>query len=228
MKMKFLNKVSNKEIKFISSKPEFDIPSPIPSSRLIPEWYKNLPGVVENTETMKKCIPVLDAFTTGYVITLPVDVHFNEETNTFWYDSPFELNTDHMMSQTQGVNPGEEFDQQPHKWINNWQIKTPKGYSCMFTHPINRSDLPFRSITGIVDTDSHPLVINFPFFMKKGFSGVIPAGTPIIQIFPFKRDNWDSSVIDDREFIDHPEAHEVENPPFNWYKRRWWTRKVYS
>jgi hypothetical protein len=58
--MKFLNRASNKEIKFISSKPEFDLPRPIPSSKLIPEWYKNLPGVVENIETMKKCIPVLE------------------------------------------------------------------------------------------------------------------------------------------------------------------------
>jgi hypothetical protein len=35
-------------------------------------------------------------------------------------------------------------------------------------------------------------------------------------------------VVDDKEFKEHPEAHEVENPPFNWYKRRWWTRKTYT
>jgi hypothetical protein len=64
--------------------------------------------------------------------------------------------------------------------------------------------------------------------MKKDFSGVIPAGTPIIQIIPFKRDDWSMNVVDDKQFKEHPEAHEVENPPFNWYKRRWWTRKTYT
>jgi len=219
---------SNKKIKFISCMPEIDIPHPYPASKLVPEWYRRLPGASNKVETVKKCIPILDALTSGYMITLPVDVHFNQEEKSFWYDSPFQINSDHYVSQTQGVDIGKEFDEQPHKWINQWLIETPKGYSCLFIHPLNRMDLPFRSFTGIVDTDKHPIAINFPFVMKKDFSGVIPAGTPIIQIIPFKRDDWSMDVIDDRPFKEHPEAHEVENPPFNWYKRKWWTRKVYS
>lgn len=220
--------MKNKKIKFTSWLPELDIPRPVPASKLVPNWYRKLPGAAEKVETVKKCVPVLDALTSGYMITLPVDVHFNEETKRFWHDSPLDINSDHFAIQTQGVEIGDEFDTQPHKWINNWLIQTPKGYSCLFVHPLNRMDLPFRSFTGVVDTDRHPIIINFPFVMKKNFSGVIPAGTPIIQIIPFKRDKWSSEVIDDKPWKQHPEAHEVENPPFNWYKRKWWTRKVYS
>jgi hypothetical protein len=220
--------MKNKIIKFTSSSPEIQLPHPTPTSRMVPEWFRKLPGAADKVETVKKCVPFLDALTSGYVITLPVDVHFDNENNRFTYDSPFEINSDHIKSQTQGVDVGPEFDDQPHKWINKWKIETPKGYSCLFIHPLNRLDLPFRSFTGIVDTDRHPLVINFPFVMKKDFYGVIPAGTPIIQIIPFKRDNWISKIIDNKPFKPHPEAHEVENPPFSWYKRKWWSRKIYS
>ena len=228
MLMESFSMMKNKKIKFTSSIPNIEVPHPIPSSKAVPEWYRKLLGAVDKIETVKKCVPVLDALTSGYMITLPVDVHFNKDENSFWYNCPFEINSDHYASQTQGVDIGPEFDDQPHKWINQWLIETPKGYSCLFIHPLNRMDLPFRSFTGVVDTDKHPIVINFPFVMKKDFSGVIPAGTPIIQIIPFKRDNWSMDVVDDKPFKEHPEAHEVENPPFNWYKRRWWTRKVYS
>lgn len=220
--------MKKQKIKFTSCIPEINIPHPVPASRMVPEWYRKLPGSAEKVETVKKCVPVLDALTAGYMITLPVDVHFNNEKNSFWYDAPFQINSDHHAIQTQGVDIGPEFDQQPHKWLNQWRIETPKGYSCLFIHPLNRMDLPFRSFTGIVDTDRHPIIINFPFVMKKDFYGVIPAGTPIIQIIPFKRDEWSIDVVDDKPFKDHPEAHEVENPPFGWYKRKWWVRKTYS
>ena len=217
-----------KKIKFISSRPEYNIQKPIAASKMVPEWYRKMPGVADGTETVKKCVPILDALTSGYVITLPTDVYFDKENGSFWSDSPFPLNSNHHSIQTQGVEIDSNFNSQPHKWINSWNIKTPKGYSCLFTHPLNRGDLPFKSFTGIVDTDKHPLIINFPFVMKKEFSGRIPAGTPIIQIIPFKRDNWESKIIDDVEYKEDPRQYEVDIPPYNWYKRNFWNRKLYS
>jgi len=34
-----------------------------------------------------------------------------------------------------------------------------------------------------------------PFFIVKGFTGVLPAGTPYAQILPFKRENWEAEVV---------------------------------
>ncbi len=79
-------------------------------------------------------------------------------------------------------------------WKSHWGVKTPKGYSAIFTHPINRFDLPFITTTGIMDTDKWGIWGNQPFSLKSGWEGVIPAGTPIIQIIPFKRENWKSEI----------------------------------
>lgn len=220
--------MSSKKIKFISSQPEFKISPPVPASRVVPEWYRTMPGSREQVETVKKCIPFLDALTSGYVITLDADVYWNEETQTFHSESPIQMQSDHMISQTQDIVIDERFDPQPHKWINHWEVQTPKGYSCLFIHPLDRLDLPFYSLTGVVDTDRHPLVVNFPFLFKKGFSGVIPKGTPIIQVIPFKRDNWKSEISDDKPYDREELEYKVQNPPFAWYKRNWWTKKSYT
>ncbi len=37
------------------------------------------------------------------------------------------------------------------KFHNLWTIEAPEGYSLLFTHPVNRFDLPFTTLTGWVD-----------------------------------------------------------------------------
>ena len=220
--------MKNKTIKFTSSLPMYDIPKPIPTSRIVPEWYRKMPGSKEQVETIKKCVPFLDALTAGYVVTLPVDVYYSEDEKDFFYTANFSVVSRHMPLQTDEIKIDDALETQPYKWINNWEITTPKGYSCLFIHPLDRTDLPFYSISGIVDTDKHPLVINFPFLVKKGFSGKIPAGTPIAQIIPFKRDSWKSDYEDEKEYNRNAIEYKVELPPFGWYKRNWWTRKEYK
>lgn len=218
----------SKKIKFISAMPEYNIDHPTPTSRVVPEWYRKMPGSKDLTETVKKCIPFLDALTAGYTITLPVDVYWNDDARKFMYNSPFEIQSDHHAVQTEDVEIDDTYDPQPHKWINPWKVVTPKGYSCLFIHPLDRMDLPFYSFTGIVDTDKHPFTVNFPFVLKKGFTGLIPKGTPIIQVIPFKRDNWDSKIIDNKEYNGPVDEFKILNPPFNTYKRTWWTKKSYK
>lgn len=217
-----------KTIKFYSERTDLDLLKPTPASRNVPDWYRQMPGVIDGVETVKKCIPVLDALTAGYMIPLMADVTWDENTNDFISQSIEKINSDHMKSQTEHVEIEEGFNSQPHKWINHWFIKTPKGYSTLFIHPLNRQDLPFRSFTGIVDTDKHPMPVNFPFVLREGFEGTIPAGTPVIQAIPFKRDDWNSEIHDTGESYSYPYSSDNLNPPFAWYKRKWWSRKLYS
>jgi hypothetical protein len=217
-----------KKIKFQTTNAAVNIPKPIPASRAVPDWYRKMDGTQEKIHSVKKCVPFLDALTSGYIITLPVDVEWDPDWVTFKpTHSEIEVVSRHHTSQTDGMEVPEGFSAIPHKWINQWHIKTPKGYSCLFIHPLNSPNLPFYSFSGVVDTDKHPVVINFPFILKRDFKGVIPAGTPLIQIIPFKRDDWES-VIDEDHTHFYPKSYEVEMPPYAWYKRKWWSRKRYS
>lgn len=218
----------SKKIKFHSDKAQFEILKPFPTSRSIPDWWRKMPRVNEGIETVKTCVPFLDALTIGYTIPLPADIFWNKDTKEFVNTAKFEINSDHIPIQTKDVVLPDMFDPQPHKWVNSWYIKTPPGYSTLFIHPMNRLDLPFYSFSGVVDTDKHPLVINFPFVLKKDFSGVIPAGTPMIQAIPFKRDSWESEVVDDGTSHKYAKSHEVFGPPFSWYKRKSWNKKKFS
>ena len=78
------------------------------------------------------------------------------------------------------------------KFNNFWTIETPPGYSLLVTHPVNRYDLPFTTLTGLVDTDLYKDdFINFPAHWRdSGFQGTLPRGTPVAQCLPVKRELW--------------------------------------
>ena len=215
-----------KKIKFHSIDVTIDFLHPQPASKFVPEWFRKLPGVVKGVETIKKCVPFLDTMTSGYMIVLASDVYYDG--NNFQQVSKAEQVTTHFRDQLETFDVPKEYNEQPYKWINFFVTKTPKGYSTLFTHPLNRIELPFYSLTGIVETDKFPIPVNFPFFMKKDFVGVIPAGTPIIQAIPMKRDNWESEVEDKKPYKKPWYIDIMHNPPFGFYKKNFWQRKSYK
>ena len=101
--------------------------------------------------------------------------------------------------------------------------------SALVTHPINRVDLPFTTMSGIVDFDKsiHAPIGNIPFFIKNGFTGVIPKGTPMFQILPFERNEWQSEKQKfDEKFWQTKlnERHDVSD----FYKKKIWQRKKFD
>lgn len=217
---------NEKTVKFISTNVDLNIVHPKPSSKFIPEWFRKLPGVVTGTETIKKCMPFLDSMTAGYTIVLAADLKFDGD--DFENISKLDLVAKHLSEQLGDLDLPLEFNKTPFKWINYFVLKTPKGHSTLFTHPLNRIDLPFYSLSGIVDTDTFPAPVNFPFFIKKGFRGVIPAGTPIIQAIPFKRSSWKMTVDDESRYELPHKFYAHANPPFNFYKKHYWNKKTYN
>jgi hypothetical protein len=194
---------------------------PIPASRKLPEWYKHQNPLIGDkitlneqgnvNSTVKKCMPVLDDMTTGYYITLPSDlmVSWNDGVPAFSWsldtvgsnnirgeqDFLPNLINSHSTEQVSHLPIPPEYCIHPQKFSNYWRILTPKGYSCMFRHPSWWFDLPFYTLSGVVDTDKHPIPINFPFLIRNGWEGVIEEGTPIAQVIPFKRTVWQSEVV---------------------------------
>lgn len=87
------------------------------------------------------------------------------------------------------------------KWINPWGVMTPPGYSVIFVQPWHRKS-PFTILPGIVDTDTYISPVNFPFILNDTlWEGLIPAGTPIAQVIPFKREEWQMELGKEAELI---------------------------
>jgi hypothetical protein len=184
---------------------------PVPGVKAVPEWYKKMETsftkdktdarVVRETQTIKRCMPVLDAITAGYVIKTHTDLYVKYIDGVVNFEWAFD-NTD-----TVSFHPAfqlinyRELDL-PHgapKLRNPWGIKTPKGYSCLFISPTHRPVSGIKILEGIVDTDLYTNAVQFPFLVDDGFSGTIVAGTPIAQVIPFKRDSFRMTFGEARE-----------------------------
>jgi hypothetical protein len=221
-------KIKKKIIQAQTADRTVDFIPPKPGKTEIPDWFKSIPSIIEGEMSIKRCVPILDAFTSGYIIVSNVDFMFDEQSGRFLdnasYNTPV---SQHMDFQTEDMEIDKNLNPHPFKWTNQWYLKVPKGYSLLITHPLNRTELPFHSLTGIVDADVHPVIINFPFFMKKGFSGLIPAGTPLVQIIPIKREPWEIKVNDQETYF-YKDFWRWNIQPEATYKRRFWQRKDYS
>jgi hypothetical protein len=219
------------------------IPAPKPIT--IPEWFKKVPQfekidgfpvnklIVQNAQvntSAKHCMPFMDSFRSGYAFSLWADIQVRQT------DSGPIINWAHseksLIEVNVRANPNfpvwQGFDPLIFSWISNWGIKTPKGYSCLFTHPFNRTDLPFVTTTGIMDTDEWGIWGNQPFSLKTGFEGVIEAGTPIIHVFPFKRENWKSEINDSLTDWGNYENLRRASKFSGYYKNKYWKRKNYE
>ncbi|MGE0565337.1 MAG: hypothetical protein AB7O50_12565 [Pseudolabrys sp.] len=181
------------------------LPRPIPAVQGLPGWFKAMPQRAFNAisqsdgQTVKKCPPFIDAMTYGFLIPLACDLHVNDGEFTWDFNLPSNKIDNfvrspiafHDSSQIAGT-PYFQEDRFAIKFNNFWSIEAPPGYSVLFTHPVNRPDLPFTTLTGLVDCDTyHDSLINFPaHWHDMNFNGVLPKGTPVVQCIPMKRDSW--------------------------------------
>lgn len=211
---------------------------PKPASAFVPDWYKNVESYIGGVKkpieggtpaTIKRCMPVFDSITAGYIIVLPADVHISQKDgHPFYQWANYGLVEFHTPEQAPNHPNRNEHPSYP-KWINPWGIKTPRGYSTLFVQPFHRES-PFTILPGIVDTDKYTLPVNFPFVLNDiKFEGMLPAGTPIAQVIPFKRSTWKSSfwAIDAKERIEL-EGKKLNSQFFDRYKNMFRQNKEYK
>jgi hypothetical protein len=220
--------------------PEVDyFPGILPTKKFIPDWYKDAKPYKGDdlnfhdlkSQGLKACVPFLEPFLTGYCISTPVDIvvkKINEFENMITWGPDIKILTlrDQLATPTLPVPNG--YQDKHYAWITQVSFQLPKGYSAVMTHPLNRYDLPFLTLSGIVDADKPLPGGNISFFLKEDFEGVIPAGTPIIQIIPFKRENWNSENKDGLAKIANKSRQNSLVRISGWYKNNIWTRKVYE
>jgi len=231
------------EIEFLCA-PELvgRIPEPARSVRFAPEWFRNLPREMGMNYpnglpalTAKGCLPMTDAFALGFTIPLPFEVRFTVPADPMlirfsWAEGlPFAPIEQHHPAQLGA--PAPPFGRtRPLKFTNPWRIKVPEGYSLLFVHPLNRPDLPYTCFSGLVDGDRFATTVNFPFFWT-GEPGdyVLPAGAPIAQVIPLRRDalikDGAARAASGEELAEQAEASGRKYGEPSTYAREWRVKK---
>lgn len=223
---------------------EFLVPPPKPARNYTPEWYKKIPAFVDNKQeiepfvdgkrakfntTAKMCVPFSDTFNFGYIQETWCDIFVNRNedgTADVYFSSLPDL-----IEARDTLNVGEspDFYKNEFAWKIQWVPQLPKGYSVLYTHPLNHHDLPFYSLSGIVDADKfiYERDGNHPVLIRSSFEGFIPKGTPMFQIIPFKRDDWQSHIQESDPY--HMIRSEVTRQKF-WggYKKFFWSKKTFK
>lgn len=186
--------------------PELDwLPPPVAAAQGLPDWLREMPAQLNSEfaggedETVKRCPPFVDAMTSGFLIPLICDVTVADGEFVWDLDLPAAASADYPRSPLSFHHPDavagtplHDADRFVIKFHNLWTIEAPEGYALLFTHPVNRFDLPFQTLTGLVDCDRYSDAwINFPAHWRDpDFRGVLPRGTPVAQCFPVRRERW--------------------------------------
>jgi hypothetical protein len=220
---------------------------PEPAVKHIPEWYRTLSKFENSNDEItlnpvnnlgtdgaqvstKMCMPFFDALTAGYHYVLEDDLHVDLDEDG---KPTLSWGGDVMLVDKRPIVDlvvPDNCHPIHYGWRMSWYYQTPPGYSVLITHPMNRYDLPFYVQSGIVESDIWGLPVFIAFFLKRNFRGIIPKGTPIMQIIPFKRDNWELEVVSTQEEISRHEflAENRRSMLFGYYKKFAWRRKIFG
>ena len=81
------------------------------------------------------------------------------------------------------------------KLLNPWGVKTPKGYSCYVCAPHYNKHGNLEILNGVIDTDIyHELHVNTWFTAPLNEEITLNMGMPIVQIIPFKREEYKMDI----------------------------------
>jgi len=179
------------------------LPRPYAAKRGLPDWLKRMAATAPSADlngeirTVKQCPPFVDAMGFGFIVPLATDIRVDHGSFEWNWElgqssvggytrSPLSF---HLGEQLAGA-PIAEPDSAAIKFTNYWTIETEPGYALLVTHPFNREELPFRTLTGLVDTDRYKNgCIQFPALWRDAnFVGVLERGLPVAQCVPVPRD----------------------------------------
>lgn len=240
-------------IQFINKSEFIQTHLPEPASKNIPDWYKDaisyLDGSTKGTKnkvktrkslqsietnaTIKKCVPVFDSMTIGYILKVPDNIEvFKTKTDkgtttAFSWSQMAPIET-HPLFQAQDYPHNKIHKTGLPKFISPWIIKTDPGYSCLFIPPMHR-EAKFSILPAVVDTDTFDFAINFPFTLTDpDFEGTIEGGTPMVQVIPFKRDEFTHEIYDAYDYVQkYPDTTLFQKEFPDSYRNESWNRKSY-
>jgi hypothetical protein len=178
---------------------------PVPASKIIPEWYKDIPPFApidknyiptDGIGSVKKCIPVLDYMTTGYIIKNPFHSVISKKYEDGYHaTTSISTKDQYIGSQPHHQCPVKINDQKNHyvKIHQPWLIKTPPGYSCFYYQPHYLFNKTLEILPGIIDTDKFSEPVSLVSILHSD-SVTLEPDEPLVVVFPFKRDEWSMEI----------------------------------
>jgi hypothetical protein len=246
------NKKSSK-IKFISTMPKSPgvFPKPEPAYKNIPTWFKKIesfydgdstPYAGQQKLTVKRCVAFLDILSSGYFLLAPFDIYIDTTDGKKDFTIPTALqglqNT--HMKQFVGMHDLRQVEGYPFDkdvYVEHlfrihpiWVVKTDPGVSCLYINPQHQENSPLFAISAVIDTDGYPSDGLLSFLVKKDFKGYIKKGTPIMQVIPFKRQNYESEIVETQNEYNKVKliGLAVRSVFNSGYKKMFWNKKTYS
>jgi hypothetical protein len=221
-------------------------PRPYPATQAVPDWWKAMTPYTKNIDnpegkklivnnrlsnaSAKKCIPMLDAITSGYIIPLWADVQVTNSGDNKWVTwRTSEMVFEEHGEQAREVQTPIGYNPQVFKFINKWRIITPKGYSCLIVPPFGYRETGVQAVPAVIDTDKSSLEIVPPVWFSNDFEGILEKGTPMVQVIPFKRSDWKAEY----SYLKDDQYKRIEDRNFgstiiNHYIKNVWSKKTYS
>lgn len=229
----------------------------IPAKDYQPDWWKKT-KIVENMgdghgtgSTIRSCPAMQDILTTGYYVVAVRDMvvqYYGDEIAE--KETSFEMKCPHHAVWESQSHPFRQFAMMPGvqndaiKMNMPFSVRTPDGYSTLYLDPFLFANEYISAWQGIIDTDNfkggdlNAQLIMYPK-VRKTFT--IPEGTPIVQLFPFKRESWTSSTRVDyadywknpinEEYSRHREDHDGKLSKYGItgsYRKYMWQKKDFK
>lgn len=170
---------------------------------------ENIQNILKKTN-IKSCPAINDCLNTGYIIPAWTNFLFRE------VDGNLYINWEHGFASEYAAHHkdlhfnGMDDKESPEYNVFNklgspWFIKTSPGISCLITHPFWDREKRFTTVSGVVHTDVSPIELKWFFEINLKLNDhidvkdmtegiVVSKGTPIIQIIPFVRKEFNSNV----------------------------------
>ena len=187
---------------------------PVLAKNYQPHWWKRAKVGMDirnkKTTTIRACPAMDDWLKSGWYLVANRDLHVK-------FGRTPETNDDHSRSHVvdngdyaSPSHPSEQMTgafqyldtegpiRDAFKMRNPWNVVTPPGYSCFYLDPFLFQNRYFATWQGIIDTDKFNKNMDnaqIIFFPKVNHSFTIKEGTPLCQVIPYKREEWNASYI---------------------------------
>jgi hypothetical protein len=158
-----------------------------------PDYWKKMESKMPTgVDTVRKCPGISDWMSLGYIIPAWTDIEI-DQTGPYgpavMLSNGRESASAHPPEQCQGMLEQKTHHHGSVKLPYVWRIKTSPGWSVMLVPLWYWKDQPWEAMPGIIHSDNHHGEVNLNFILKSKEEKItVPAGTPLVQVIPFKRE----------------------------------------